>query len=1145
MLKFRLLCTALMVILSAASAAAFGLSQYATQSKLATGKWVKISIPETGMYEITYDELRAMGFNNPSQVRLYGNGGYAINEKLDGSAIDDLQPVRVMRYGNKLCFYGKGSVQLSLTGNIASQRFTRKFNPYSSEGCYFLTEESTAETTVPTADPMSVTNYVNTPRSLSCFYHEKELVTVSRTGRDLLGEDFYNSSLKVDYFLPDIADSTIVVSPVFAVHTTELAYTNVAIHNGRYVDTVNFSLSTSRATAIIDEYLYYIYVSPSASLKLSSTQERGQFEPFMTLTNNLTNNKTKITTARLDYFILTYWRNNILRRDAYNQILMNYYSVNGNERFQLPNASSSTIVWNVTDESNPVSVPLTAYNDHSGAGYAFFSPVGSRRSFVAFDPALTLRKVTSFEPIANQNLHAMQTPELLIITDKAFHEQADRIADLHRAVDGIDVAVVDQDRIFNEFSSGTCDAMAYRLLCKMLYDRDPSKFKNLLLMGAGNMDNRDLMGPHDNYLLTYQSDVSNYENNSFTTDDFFGFLDDNSGLNLPSDKLRLGVGRITCIDVDEARNDVDKLVEYYANPDYGVWRNNTMVVSDSPNKGIFLYQGEAYKNQIDNDLNTGMHVNTVHNSQYPRSNEEADVKVEKRTATVAKQLMAENLKSGMYFATYVGHAGSIGFTKANDLWVSRDVINNSYRHMPIMSTACCNVAHFDCGSRGIAELMFHKRDGGAIALYTSCRMVLADGNDLANTYFIQGMFSNASSGVMPTLGEAYRFSKNSFQHANYNKLSLFLLGDPAIRINYPVSLFNITKVNGTSLTDSTSMARVTPLSKFAVDAEVVDASGNVDRTFNGDATVTLYDKQDLFATITQYGKERDVYFNRAKLAEISGRVVNGVFHGEMIAPKTTAACGETVLLRVYAHKDNTDHMVNGFTKQITMLPYDASQAINDQVSPVIEAMYLNDEATFTNGSVVMPGSLLYITASDNEAINVQTGTVLDCMKLALDGGKPSLTDVASYVTAAPDGKSINIEYPLSGLSAGLHSLTFTVYDLLGNSATRTITFMVGEGNNASMVADKIPAYVGGNVNFDLQDNGNTLSAPQYVVRVTDALGKLVWKTTTNTFPVRWNMKDMTGNQVPAGLYRFFGTYSDGKNCGGTPISNLIVLEPRK
>ena len=1140
MLKFRVVaCVALLAILSAGSAAAFDLSQFATQSRLATGKWVKITIPETGMYEITYDELRAMGFNNPSQVRLYGNGGYAISEKLDGSAIDDLQPVKVMRYGDKLCFYGKGSVQFSLTGNVTTQRFTRKLNACSSVGCYFLTEDATSELTVPMADAMILTSYVNTPKCLSCFYHEKELVTVSRTGKDLLGEDFYNNSLKVDYFLPDIADSTIVVSPVFAVHTDVLAYTNVAIHNSKSVDTVNYNLTTSRANAIIDEYLYYILVSPSTTLKLSSPQERGQFEPFMTLTKK----NTKITTARLDYFILTYWRNNVVRPDADNQILMSYYTVKGNERFQLPGATSTTVVWNVADENNPESVPLTAYNDHTGTGYAFFSPAASRGSFVAFDPALTLRKVTSFEPIANQNLHAMQTPDLLIITDKAFHEQAERVADLHRVVDSIDVAVVDQDQAFNEFSSGVRDAMGYRLLCKMLYDRNPSKFKNLLLMGAGNIDNRELMGPHENYLLTYQSDASNYENNSFTTDDFFGFLDDNSGVNLPSDKLCVGVGRITCADVNEARNDVDKLVEYYANPDYGVWRNNTLVISDSPNKGLFLFQGESYKNLIDNELQTGMHVNTVHDSQYPRANDEPDKTVEKRTAILAKQLMAEYLKSGAYFATYVGHAGSIGFTKGNDLWVSRDVIANSYRYMPIMTTACCNVAHFDCGSRGIAELMFHYRYGGAIALYTSCRQVLADGNDLANTYFMQGMFSYAANGVMPTLGEAYRFSKNAFLHANNNKLSLFLLGDPAIKINYPVSLFDITKVNGTSLADSTSMARVSPLAKFTVDAQVMDASGNLDRNFNGDATVTLYDKQDFFATVTQYGKDLDVYFNRAKLAEISGRVVNGVFHGEMIAPKTTTASGDTVLLRVYAHKDNSDRMVNGFTKQIIMLPYDESQAISDNEAPVIEAMYINDEATFTNGSVVTPSSLLYITASDNEAIKIQSGTIIDCMKLTLDGGRPSLTDVTSYMTAAPDGKTINIEYPLTGLSAGLHSLTFTVYDLLGNCATHTITFMVGEGSTATLVADKLPAYVGGDVNFDLQDSGNTISGSEYVVRVTDALGKLVWKTTTSTFPVRWNMKDMKGDQVPAGLYRYFGTYSDGKNGGGTPINNLIVLNP--
>ena len=66
-----------------------------------------------------------------------------------------------------------------------------------------------------------------------------------------------------------------------------------------------------------------------------------------------------------------------------------------------------------------------------------------------------------------------------------------------------------------------------------------------------------------------------------------------------------------------------------------------------------------------------------------------------------------------------------------------------------------------------------------------------------------------------------------------------------------------------------------------------------------------------------------------------------------------------------------------------------------------------------------------------------------------------------------------------------------------------------------------------------------------IIRVTDATGKLMWMTTTNTFPVTWDMKDMNGNKVPAGLYRYFGTYNDGVYYGGTAIKNLIVLDPVK
>ena len=1134
------LCTALMVLLGTSSASAFDVSSYVTQSKLKSGKWVKISIPESGVYEITYDELREMGFNNPESVRLYGRGGYRISEVMNGRAADDLLPVSVMRYGNKMCFYGNGPIRYILSNYTTKPHFTREFNPYSQEGCYFLTEESTPEQQVPYKTQVVVTDYVNTPSSLNFFYYEKELWSVSNSGKEMLGEDFTETPLMIDYNLPNLADSTIVVHSTIAAVPNKIAYANAVIHSGGGNDTTVYTASSSRIYKPSSDYVLYNYASPYAELKLTHPSEQGQYEPIVLCDST-------VAMSRLDYFILTYTQRNVVREDADNQTVMAYAKPKGNERYMLPNASSTTQVWFINDPNSPMMMSLKPYNDAAGTGYSYFTSASSYAVYVAFDPAKTLKKISRFEEVPNQNLHAMETPDLLILTDKLFHEQAERVADLHRTIDGLDVAVVDQDQVFNEFSSGTRDAMAYRLFCKMLYDRNPNKFKNLLLLGPGTFDNRELNGEHPGNLLTYQSDNSNYSDFTYTTDDFFAFLADNSGANISSERLSIGVGRMTPKDLSEAKNDVDKLVEYYANPDYGVWRNNTLVFSDSPDKGEYMFEGEGYKNLIDNELLTGMHVSTVHNSMYPRSTTQPNVQFERKDATVAKQKLANSFKDGLYFGTYVGHAGSVGLTKYSNMWVTTDVINTRIDHLPILSTSCCDVARFDGDRRGIAEVMYHQRYGGAIALLTTSRLVFASNNDDMNTFFIKSLFSNATKGHMPTLGEAYKESKLCFESPETNKLSFFLLGDPAIKVNYPISRFNITKVNNTNMTYSDAIAQISPLMKFDIEAKVLDDQGNLDSSFNGDATVTLYDKQSLFTemSFTVHGVkiDRNIYTDRAKLAEISGRVVNGVFTGQMIAPREPKASNESVLLRVYAHQDNSTIMVNGFTKNITMLPYDESLAISDNTAPVISSMFINDEATFANGAIIAPESILYISASDDQGISLQANSIDKDMTLLLDG-KESYGDVNCYVTAGEDGKLVNIEYPLANLTEGQHTLTFIVYDMLGNSATHTITFIVGQNSASNIVADKLPAYVNGEVNFDVEDSklhGNT----NYILRVTDASGKLVWMTTTDNLPVTWDMKDMNGNSVPAGLYRYFGTYNDGINYGGTPINKLIVLDPVK
>ena len=1144
--RLQVACLALLALLCASTAGAFNTSIYATQSKLSTGKWVKISIPENGVYEITYTELREMGFTNPGKVHVYGTGGNRISEVLNGAAGDDLKQVPILRTGNKICFYGNGPVAFSLADYSSNPHFTRIFNPYSQMGYYFLTEENKSDLTPAEKTSTPVEDYVDNPYSLDYFYHEYELTSVASTGKDMLGEDFSRQRVLVDYYLPHLADSNVVVHSTIAAYPSATAYANAVLHSSGVADTTNYSKSSSRIYPPTD-YTYYNYASPFAKVKLAKPAENGQYEPVLLSGTGVAD----AAIARLDYFILTYTHENILAGARDNQLLMGYGLTRGSDRFLLPNAPSSTVVWYLNNTNSPMVMQTTPYNDAAGTGLAFFSTPISRSTYVAFDPSKTLKKIAGFEPVANQNLHGMQVPDFLIITTGAYLEQANRLADMHRAVDGIDVAVVTHDQVFNEFSSGTRDAMAYRLLCKMLYDRDNTKFKNLLLFGTGSFDNRELMGQHPDDLLTYQSDNSNVQDQSYTADDFFGLLDDNSGTNIAADKLRIGVGRITCADVDEARSDVDKIVEYYANPDYGVWRNNTLVTSDSPDKGEFMFEGQGYQNQIDNDLKTGMHVSTVHNSMYPRSTVEPTFDIKRKTATEGNRMMSHYLKDGAYFATYVGHAGPSSFTKLNRMWTTGDVSRTAYPHYPIFSTACCDVAHYDNDTRGIAELMFHKRDGGAIALLTSSRMVFASGNDRLNQYFINALFSYDSKGVMPTLGEAYRDSKLGFTSSNINKMSFFLLGDPAMKVNYPISRFNITSVNGTGV-NGVQVPEITPLSRFEVKAQVVDAQGNIDRTFNGDATMTLYDKEEVFTTLTfTFGStrvDRDILTDRPKLAEVTGRVVNGMFTGTMIAPRIALGHSSDslmLLLRVYAHKDGSDYMVNGFTKRVMMQPFDESLAVSDSEAPVITSMYMNDAATFTDGSVVAPNSMLYINVTDNEGISVQTNSAANAMKLQLDGGKQSFEEVACYATVGEGGKMVNIEYPVSNLTVGLHTLTYTVSDMLGNNANRTISFVVGQGSDVELVADKMPAILNSDksISFDVRTEMSVL--PEMVVRVTDARGRMVWMTRANSFPVAWDMKDMNGQTVPAGLYRYFGTYSDGVNYGGTPINNLIVLEPVK
>ena len=139
----RLLIYILLSGLFVRAAGAVESERYAGQSVLSSGKWVKMRITDTGVYKLTYDELRSLGFSDPSAVSVFGYGGASLPEDFRADYIDDLPATAIYRGDNYILFYAQGSVDWRYDDE--SGCFEHTNNPYSSYGYYFLSDTSGKE----------------------------------------------------------------------------------------------------------------------------------------------------------------------------------------------------------------------------------------------------------------------------------------------------------------------------------------------------------------------------------------------------------------------------------------------------------------------------------------------------------------------------------------------------------------------------------------------------------------------------------------------------------------------------------------------------------------------------------------------------------------------------------------------------------------------------------------------------------------------------------------------------------------------------------------------------------------------------------------------------------------------------------------
>lgn len=1135
-MKIRLL-MCLVGCLMAFSAMALPANTFANHSRLASGKWVKIAIPQDGVYQITASELQEMGFGDINQVAVYGNGGHLMSELLNGRAVDDLQPVSAQVIEDKLCFYAKGTVKFEYDGTC----FMRTLNTYSSQGYYFLTEESNPAriSTLPMSEVSSQEGGRLRSTGYGYFYDEQELMSVTNSGKDLLNCDIPSSGVNVDFTLPHVVSPYLtacvkVGAGLSSNGSNACGYVSADVVVGGTRKTITFNTSTSYIKTKGNNVTYED-ATAVGEVTMSAVMQNGVLR-----VNRPTLSNAKHSSSYYDYAIITYERDNTIDGESNAQTRMTIANVVAGDTIGVE-GNEYLHVWNISGEQ-PVELETEIRGNMVMAMPNMEADVAD---FVAFDPGKDLLSIVGYEEVANQDLHSMEVPDMLIIAHPELLSEAERLADLHRKNDGLDVVIITQDQIFNEFSSGTPDAMAVRLLCKMLYDRVPKKFKHLLFMGQALFDHRNILSSKPCQVITYESDNSGDGNTSYGGDDFFGTLDDNSGGTLGKDYLRLGVGRITSANSREAKADVDKIYKYVNEPDYGVWRNNVFLSADEGDSDKHIFQAEGIGEIINKTHNMGMPISKAYIPMFGKAVNEQAKDYAERTCPEAERFMYESLDAGQYFATYVGHASQSQFTKKSHLWTMNDAKNSSYEHWPIFTTACCSATHFDSGTRGIAEHMFHHTNGGAIAVLASTREVYGDKNDLLNRAFVNSLFTAGASGEMPTLGEVYMKSKQSFgNEVNYNKLMFMLLGDPAMKLNYPRPLMTVTSINGEDVSGGQSIT-ASPLQQLTVEAKVKNANGSLDDSFSGNAFLTIYSPQRFLRNVTAFNGRvmttRSIYYPRVVLTQVEGKVVNGVFTAQAVLPRDILASDQgDMLVSVYAHKEGTDQMVNGTYDKLAVGPYDEELAITDDQAPVIENIYLDNADAYASNDLVSAEPVLHVEVSDDVAINSTETAVTGGMTLTLDGGKDTYNEIKNSATFTDNGRRMTLNFPVKGLTFGEHTLTFQVQDMAGHSATSTLSFVIGQTKTLELNA--LENVVTRQVTFDV--GRSTLpSVPELTLKVLDVAGNLVWTTTTSAFPCSWDLKGINGERVPNGVYRYFGTFDTNEYYGGTTPAEIIVIEP--
>ncbi len=1109
--------------------------KYISSSALSSGNWYKIKITESGMYKLTYSQLTEMGFTNMSGIGIFGYGG--LLPKTAGEVIADDLPERsvykvdansnsVFDSGDYLLFYAEGPHNIVFDESGSSH----EFHNYSDCAYYFVSDQGSLK---PAVDVASLSDYDYNVTTYDDYkFLEKDSLNLMESGRTMYWREFdYYMTYNFSVSCPNVSLSdTAKVEVNLAAKSSVLSYFDLYI-NGVAQNRINISSVSGSPT---DWYartnsLHLFKIKPSSN----------------TFTFSLTYNKTATNSKGwLDNISIQLRRKLIMDSGFLAFRDLNSVEADKKAKFIISNAESGIVVWDITDRFSANKIN----GSYSSGSYSFIADASTLHEYVAFYPSASFPSPvytgqSDVGPVANQNLHSLQPADLIIVAHPDFYSQGEGIKALHEQYDGMSVVITTPQRIYNEFSSGAPDVSAIRNFVKMLYDRAGSEDElpmNLLLLGDGSYDNLSNDPAVSNFILTYESESSLAPVSSYVTDDFYVFLDDGEGSISGAHNMDMGVGRIPVKTADEADAFLNKLRSYYSPVSYGNWKNNLLLIADDAEGGETIHQTQSntLAMQIEGAypvfnidkifLDDYEQISTVQGHRYPDVN----------------QAINDYINNGALVVNWIGHGNEKGWAHESVLTLSMIKTWRNKDKYPIFVTATCEFSPFDHHTivSGGEEVLLNA-DGGGIALFTTTRLAFASSNASLSYKFYSNIFEVGIDNKINTIGLSVAYAKNA-QGSDTNKRVFVFLGDPAMRPSVPLHEAFTTKINGEAIETFNDTIRA--MSHVSFEGVVKNPDGSIATDFNGLIYPVVYDKRMDYSTRGNDGyAPLDYTAQKNIIFKGKASVVNGVFNFNFIVPVDIAYFYDNGKVSYYAH-NNSDTEAHGYDESF-IIGGSSDNPVNDNEGPVID-LFMNDEQ-FVPGGITDENPLLLAKISDESGINTVGSGIGHDITMVVDANTAGAIVLNKfYESATDDFTTGEVNYPMSELELGPHTLTVKAWDVINNSSEAVTDFIVA--NSSELVIDHIfnyPNPFSTNTSFYFDHNQPFVNL-DVLIQVFTVSGKHiktieadVLTTGYRSEPIVWDGKDEYGDKLAKGVYIYKVKVKSPTGAVVDKFEKLVIL----